>query len=949
MKSFFKRSLVYLIGAVLVVPSWLVLDFLTIQKAEAFEVSDSIANHLVISEVKTTSGTGRTTDEFVEIYNPTNASIAMVDWRLSKRTASGAETNLVTDLNGLVPAMGHYLIAHNDYTGAVLPDQRYTTSNSIASDNVVILYSDAGDTIVDKVGFGLATNFEGAATVNPGSNQSIERKSGATQDATQGNGRDTGDNSADFFLQSVTNPESSISIVKNTNTGVAYSIIQSAADSATTGNTFSVIPGSYNEVLTLDKALTVKSIGAGAVSVNSINLNSTGVLSQVLTSSMVNIGSPAKVSEGVALAKTDGEINLLSASYATENLTISKSVVFSATNPIVLSNLTLDKDIQSKNVSWASVTVNSSADPNSAFALLSATGSMKFGTGDFSAKNLMIIGFPETISLDGNYHTVHQIVLGQKLTISKLSADLIGVTPQGSIQTAIDTISNEGTITVGEGDYNECLVSSVDKAYIITGEQGKMPVLNVDGSTNPIFWIKDGTILINNLKMIDDFAPTILIDGGANHSVKNSVILGDSRAIHNVSSEAVDAVANYWGVGGPEVSGVIVGPGVVKYAPWYTDEGLTTLKISPTVTATGSEITVDAKLTTDIVTSTGIEVSVEIPSGTKISGPTDWDGTVLTGKTAESKGVAISTPGNIPSNLSAIEFGAESKSLIFSNPVKLTIKNSSDKLIGFVGANGFVPITIVCDSSSAPTNIVGNGECKIAFGTDLIVWTKHFTKFVTYSETLVQTPTFSVTSILKSDGNYYIHVEWKGTGADQYLIKINNLLQEIVTGRAADASTTYSRDYRVLDNQKYSVLVIAKTGTVESVGGVSKTIQIPKISVAEVIPAETIIPKISVAPQSAQAATSEPKPAVKTPNDDNGIIKGDETSDEPADTNWTPWIVLFALILLAGAATGGYFYWFSGKEEMEKEVKVQPREKIKSAAKPMAAKGKKTTNKKKRW
>jgi hypothetical protein len=40
MKSFFKRSLVYLIGAVLVVPSWLVLDFLTIQKAEAFEVSD---------------------------------------------------------------------------------------------------------------------------------------------------------------------------------------------------------------------------------------------------------------------------------------------------------------------------------------------------------------------------------------------------------------------------------------------------------------------------------------------------------------------------------------------------------------------------------------------------------------------------------------------------------------------------------------------------------------------------------------------------------------------------------------------------------------------------------------------------------------------------------------------------------------------------------------------
>ncbi|MFA6963961.1 MAG: lamin tail domain-containing protein [Patescibacteria group bacterium] len=955
MKNFFKKFLVYMVATVLVVPSWLVLDLLTVQKAGAFEAADSIANYLVISEVKTTSGTGRTTDEFVEIYNPTNEGIVMAKWRLSKQTASGAESNLVTDLNGMVPAMGHYLIAHNDYTGAISPDQIYTTSNSIASDNAVILYSDAGDTIVDKVGIGLANNFEGLAAVNPGANQSIERKSGAAHDESQGNGRDTGDNSTDFFLQAVPNPENSSSVIKNTNTGLAYSAIQSALTSASASDILSAIPGIYAEALTIDKSLTVKSIGSSSVSVSSIDLKSTGFSSSTLGTAIVNVSSPAKVSEGVALAKTDGTINLLSASYPTDSLTISKSLIFSAANPIVLSSLTLDKDIQSKNVSWSSVTVNSSADPNSAFVLLSATGSMKLGTGDFSAKNIVLGGFPETISIDGNYHTVHQIVLDQKLTISKLSADLISVTPKGSIQTAIDTISNEGTITVGKGDYSECLVSSVDKAYTITGEQGQMPVLNVDGSTNPIFWIKDGTVLINNLKMIDDFAPTIYIDGGAKHSIKNSVILGDSRAIHNVSSEAVDAVANYWGVGGPEALGVIVGPGLVRYAPWYTDEGLTTLKISPTVTATGSEITVDTKLTTEITTSNGIEVSVEIPSGTKINGPTSWDGTVLTGKTAESKDVAISTPGNIPSNLSAIEFGAESKSLIFSNPIKLTIKNSSDKLIGFVGTDGFVPITTICDSSSAPTNIVGNGECKIAFGTDLIIWTKHFTKFVTYSETTVSNPIFTAVSTLKSDGNYYIHVEWKGTGADQYLVKVNNLTQETVTGTATDALITYSRDYKVLDNQKYSVLVTAKIGQTESVNGVSKTIETPKIVVAQTAVTQTIVteettPKISVAPQFAIAAPApaETKPAVQTPSDDDGIIKGDETSEESPSTNWTPWIVLFALILLAGAATGGYFYWFSGKEEMEKVAKVQVREKT-QVSKKTSSKAKKPTNKKKRW
>jgi flagellar basal body-associated protein FliL len=73
------------------------------------------------------------------------------------------------------------------------------------------------------------------------------------------------------------------------------------------------------------------------------------------------------------------------------------------------------------------------------------------------------------------------------------------------------------------------------------------------------------------------------------------------------------------------------------------------------------------------------------------------------------------------------------------------------------------------------------------------------------------------------------------------------------------------------------------------------------------------------APAKAEAAAPETK--IETPKDDeSGIVKGEDLGTDEAN-NWTPWIILFILILLAGAATGGYFYWFSDTPEGEEKAK----------------------------
>ncbi len=162
--------------------------------------------HLVIAEVQVGGAAAR--DEFVELYNPTNAAIPLEGWRLSKRTGTGArEENLVTAFAAItVAAHASVLVAPSDGAFGAQADVAYTTQSSLGADNTVILYGPlSGETrpIVDLVGFGSAVSREGTAASNPTNSQSIERKPGGSD----GNGVDTDDNGADFAIVATPTPQ----------------------------------------------------------------------------------------------------------------------------------------------------------------------------------------------------------------------------------------------------------------------------------------------------------------------------------------------------------------------------------------------------------------------------------------------------------------------------------------------------------------------------------------------------------------------------------------------------------------------------------------------------------------------------------------------------------------------------------------------------------------------
>ena len=177
----------------------------------------ALATHVVISEIQV--GGGVADDEFVELYNPTTSSVDLSGWRLTRKTAAGTtENNLVASLSGSIPAHGYFLVAHPDYDGAVAEDMVYSaTSSAIAANNSVVLYSDAGVTVVDKVGMGTATDVETTATTSPDADTSIERKANSSStsdsmgtsgvDETAGNGEDTDVNSSDFVGRTTSDPQ----------------------------------------------------------------------------------------------------------------------------------------------------------------------------------------------------------------------------------------------------------------------------------------------------------------------------------------------------------------------------------------------------------------------------------------------------------------------------------------------------------------------------------------------------------------------------------------------------------------------------------------------------------------------------------------------------------------------------------------------------------------------
>lgn len=145
--------------------------------------------------------------------------------------------------------------------------------------------------------------------------------------------------------------------------------------------------------------------------------------------------------------------------------------------------------------------------------------------------------------------------------------------------------------------------------------------------------------------------------------------------------------------------------------------------------------------------------SAEIPAGTVISGD-GWDGK-LTLPTVKTNSLNSVSGGNV--NV-IIDIGG-GVSLTLSNAVKVTLGGQAGKSAAWATADGVLtPITLQCNSVTDSSNIVGNGECYFNDGADLIIWTKHFTRFAAY------TPVAAAAAVSSGGGGSGCLTQWTCTG-----------------------------------------------------------------------------------------------------------------------------------------------------------------------------------------
>ena len=164
--------------------------------------------------------------------------------------------------------------------------------------------------------------------------------------------------------------------------------------------------------------------------------------------------------------------------------------------------------------------------------------------------------------------------------------------------------------------------------------------------------------------------------------------------------------------------------------------GTTNPKINVRSFITGGTGTLPA---INITSANANNANVAIPASTVVtSASTTWDG-VIAAPTVTTVTLP-ETSGQTTTLSTAIEVGFAGAKLSFDKAVRILLPGQAGKKAGFVRDGiAFTEITAVCaaDNQATGDGLAPDGECKIDVGADLVIWTKHFTTFATYTQTVI--------------------------------------------------------------------------------------------------------------------------------------------------------------------------------------------------------------------
>lgn len=137
-------------------------------------------------------------------------------------------------------------------------------------------------------------------------------------------------------------------------------------------------------------------------------------------------------------------------------------------------------------------------------------------------------------------------------------------------------------------------------------------------------------------------------------------------------------------------------------------------------------------------------VNLNIPSNIEfVAENNTWSGKINIAQIQENPSVTpIVEEGKSANVSSVIEVGYGETKLTFDKAVRILIPNQAGQYVGYSRGSNFYQITQNCsaDTQEAGNALEPEADCKIDVGADLVVWTKHFTEFTTYNQS-VPTPT----------------------------------------------------------------------------------------------------------------------------------------------------------------------------------------------------------------
>ncbi|AKF06631.1 fibronectin type III domain protein [Sandaracinus amylolyticus] len=183
---------------------------------------------VVISEVSPQGppGANAGSDELVELYNRSEMPVDVGGLVVRYASASGSVSDRIVIPTGtVILPHGYLLMASANYTGTVAPDVTMRWGQGLATSGSILLTLADRATRIDALGWRTGTTAvteaEGAAVTITSATLSIERRARGTsttesmsaggEDELAGNGYDTGDNTSDFVVRTVRDPQNAAS------------------------------------------------------------------------------------------------------------------------------------------------------------------------------------------------------------------------------------------------------------------------------------------------------------------------------------------------------------------------------------------------------------------------------------------------------------------------------------------------------------------------------------------------------------------------------------------------------------------------------------------------------------------------------------------------------------------------------------------------------------------